>query len=379
MKLKARTRPPATRLAAFVFALCLFPALAPPCGATARAQAKRPITKDGLVKAIKLNGFSTQELVEQIRQRGVAFKMTPSIESEMRAAGSRPEVIEAARQNYRPGGGGYTPAPAPVPAGGSPLSKNDVLSLLRKKTPAATVERSVESRGVNFQISPQDARDIKAAGGTNSLIGAITAGYVGASPPPVNTGRAPVPRGADYDDLTDQATYAIDANDYARASQLLQQAIAINPSLPRSYQLLGFTELYLRGDLASAERNMRAAIERGGSAAFRVFHDHANGSFKDTCSGSLFVTRTNVTFKADNGVDTFATLDTDINEIKTNKFVGRNPLGGLLGGIGELGAFHIKVKRLGENKNYNFAPRTKKKKESELIIALVQSYGGVPK
>ena len=297
-----RTRPPTTLLAALALSLCL-PALAPSHLAAARAQVKRPITKDGLLKAVRINGLSTQELVEQIQQRGVSFQMTPSIEAEMRAAGARPEVIAAARSNYR--------------------------------------------RGVAL--------------------------------PTVSTGkgRAPARVAPAYDDLTDQATYAIDARDYARASQLLQQAISVNASQPRAYQLLGFTELYLRGDLASAERHMRAAIERGGSAAFRVYHDHASGSFQNTCAGSLFVTSRDVTFKADDGADTFAALDPDIREIKTNRFVGRNPLGGLMGGAGDLGAFHIKVKRLGENRNYNFAPLTKKKKEAELIIGLVRSYGGV--
>jgi hypothetical protein len=120
---------------------------------------------------------------------------------------------------------------------------------------------------------------------------------------------------------------------------------------------------------------MRRAVELGGSASFRVFHDHAGGSFKETCAGTLFVTKTNVTFKADNGLDTFEAEDTLIREIKTNSIAG-GAFGALLGGR-DLGAFHIKVRRDKETKNYNFAPLTKKKNESELIITLVKSYGGV--
>ena len=78
------------------------------------------------------------------------------------------------------------------------------------------------------RVTPQDARDIKAVGGTNSLVGAITANYVGTtSRPPVNTGRTPAPRGPDYDDLTDQALYAIDAKDAARATQLLDRRLTV--------------------------------------------------------------------------------------------------------------------------------------------------------
>ena len=120
---------------------------------------------------------------------------------------------------------------------------------------------------------------------------------------------------------------------------------------------------------------MRRAIELGGSAAFRVFHDHLNGTFNETCAGTLFVTQTNVTFRADDGRDTFEAARQLIKEIKTNKVSG-GAFGVLLGGK-DLGAFHIKVRFGSDSKNYNFAPLTNKKAESELIIALVKAYGGV--
>jgi tetratricopeptide (TPR) repeat protein len=281
-------------------ALLLFPA-------GAAAQARRPITRDGLVKAVRINGLSTSELVQQIQSRGVAFQMTPDAEAELRAAGARPEVIAAARSNYRPalaGGGARRP-----PAGSS---------------------RST-----------------------------LTSSH----------------RGPDYDELTDQATAAYDARDVSRATQLLQQAIQLNPQQPRAYQLLGFTQLYLQSNIAEAEKNMRKAIELGGSASFRVFHDHLNGTFNQTCAGTLFVTRANVTYRADDGRDTFEATDSLIKEIKTNKVSG-GAFGMLLGGK-NLGAFHIKVKFGSDSKNYNFAPLTNKKAESELIIVLVKAYGGV--
>ena len=195
----------------------------------------------------------------------------------------------------------------------------------------------------------------------SSLVGTITANG------PSRRTRPPAPpparRGPDYDDLTDQATSALKANNTEGALGLLQQAISLDASRPTAYQLLGFVQLYGKNDIAAAEKSMREAIERGGSAAFRVFHDHANGSFTETCSGSLFITKTDVTYKADDGRDTFDAEDSNIKEIKTNVFVGS-----------DRGAFHIKVKREKDSKNYNFAPLTKKKDESKLIIALVKSY-----
>jgi hypothetical protein len=364
------------RLAALAFAIV---ALAAP--EVLRAQTKKPITRDGLVKAVRINGLSTAELVQQVEQRGVSFQMTPDAEQELRAAGARPEVIAAARANYRAGAATTAPAsntrprPAHVPAG-PPLGQSEVVTMLQAGTPPARVEQFVEARGVSFQLNAQNTRQIKAAGGTNSLIGAIASAYTASGTTPRNRPAPPAarhtPRAPDYDDLTDDATSAYEARNASRAVQLLQQAIALDATQPRAYQLLGFTQLYLQNNLAAAEQSMRRAIELGGSAAFRVFHDHADGSFKQTCAGTLFVTRTNVTFKADDGRDTFEALDRDIREIKVNKFVGANPFGALLGGKGDVGAFHIKV-----TKNYNFAPLTEKKKESELIIKLVREFGGV--
>src|ERR1044072_6302304 len=149
-----------------------------PCfAAVARAQAKKPIRKDGLVKAVRINGLSTAELVQEIRTRGVAFQTTSGVESELRQAGARPEVIEAARSNYRPTAGGPIAnsggrGNSNVPKG-APLSKAEIVTMLQAGSPSSKVEQFVEARGVNFQSNAQTAREIKAAGGTNSLVGAI--------------------------------------------------------------------------------------------------------------------------------------------------------------------------------------------------------------
>src|SRR5215213_7493901 len=69
--------------------------------ASASAQTKKPISRQGLVNAVKINGLSTTELVGEIQTRGVAFEMTADAEQELRSVGARPEVIETARTNYR--------------------------------------------------------------------------------------------------------------------------------------------------------------------------------------------------------------------------------------------------------------------------------------
>lgn len=336
-------------------------------------QAKQPYDKDKLLRVVQLNALPTSEVVQAIQQRGVDFKMTSDIESQFRGAGARPEVVDAIRGNYRGGASSPPPSNPPnnppnnprpssnVPAG-PPLAKNEIITLLQSGVPTTKVEQFVEVRGVSFSITPQIAREIKEAGGNNALIGAITA--KASEPPPSQPGPSrptgrPIPAGPDYDDLTDKALAAMQASNTNSAIRLLQQAITVDSSKAQAYGLLGFAQLYGSHDILAAERSMRAAIERGGGAPFRVYHDH-DGLFNSFCQGSLFVSKTNVTFRADDGNHTFEANRQDIKEAKLNGFVGA-----------QYGAFHVKV---GTGKGtYNFAPLTKQKPEATLIVSLIQS------
>src|SRR5215212_11964647 len=128
-----------------------FVALAAACaallfaGAASTQTAKKPITKQGLMNAVKINGLSTQELVQQIQRRGVDFEVTASDESDLQSVGARPEIIEAARANYRPAVAVARPTPANVPPrsntstsgpaanvpNGPPLSKSEIVTMLQ--------------------------------------------------------------------------------------------------------------------------------------------------------------------------------------------------------------------------------------------------------
>jgi len=345
----------------------------------AEMQAKQPYDKDKLLRVVQLNALPTSEVVQAIQQRGVDFRMTSDIESQFRGAGARPEVIDAIRGNYRAGAGSPPPSnppnnpsnnpsnntrpPSNVPAG-PPLAKNEIITLLQSGVPTTRVEQFVEVRGVSFSITPQIAREIKEAGGNNALIGAITA--KASEPPPSSPGRSgpasrPVPAGPDYDDLTDKAVAAMQANNTYAAIRFLQQAVAVDSSKPQAYGLLGFAQLYGSKDIMAAERSMRAAIERGGGAPFRVYHDH-DKFFNTFCQGSLFVSKSNVTFRADDGNHTFEATRQDIKETKLNGFVGA-----------QYGAYHLKV-GAGKGETYNFAPFNKQKSEANLVISLIQSY-----
>jgi len=350
------------------------------CAAAAQT-AKKPISKKGLMDAVKINGLSTQELVQQIERRGVDFEMTSDAESDLRSVGARPEVIDAARSNYRTPAtvpaASRTPARAPatppsnfnVPAG-PPLSKSEIITMLQAGSPPSRVEQFVEVRGVSFQVTPEIAREITSAGGTRSLVGAITeksaaetANNNGSNESPFGPAADSRNAAPDYDDLIDRANSAVASQDFAGAIRYAQQAAQLDPQQPTAYSIIGTLALYYGQNVNTAEQAMRAAIERGGAAAFHVYHDH-NGSFGDYCEGSFFITKTGVSFKANDGRDTFETADSNIKEAKVNAFVGS-----------EVGAFHIKpLQKINGRDNFNFAPLSRSKVESDLIIRLIKSY-----
>jgi hypothetical protein len=366
-------------------ALCVACAALVFAGAGA-TQTKKPITKQGLLNAVKINGLSTRELVAQIERRGVDFEMSASDESDLQSVGARPEIIEAARSNYRPAVAVTTPRPTPVnvtprpnttaPSAnvpdGPPLTKSEIVTMLQGGINPGRVEQFVEKRGVSFQVTPEIAREITAAGGNRSLVGAITEKSTaeaasnnnngGDSPfgPASNTAANNAP---DYDDLIDRATSAVSTQDYNGAIRYAQQAAQLDPQQPTAYSILGTVALYYSQNVSTAEQAMRAAIERGGAAAFHVYHDH-NGSFGQYCEGSFFITKTGVSFKANDGRDTFDAEDANIKEAKVNGFVGS-----------EYGAFHVKpLQKINGRDNFNFAPNTRSKAESQLIIRLISGY-----
>jgi hypothetical protein len=341
------------------------------------------------MNAVKINGLTTRELVQQIERRGVDFEMSASDESDLQGVGARPEIIAAARSNYRatsaaaaaparvntaparPSNPSTTPAAANVPAG-PPLSKGEIVTMLQGGIPAGRVEQFVEKRGVSFQVTPEVAREITSAGGNRSLVGAITEKSTaetasnnggGDSPFGAAAGAPAAGNAPDYDDLIDRANSAAASSDFPGAIRFAQQAAQLDPQQPTAFSILGTVALYYSQNVSTAEQAMRAAIERGGAAAFHVYHDH-DGSFNTYCEGSFFVTKTGVSFKANDGRDTFDAEDANIKEAKVNGWVGM-----------QLGAFHVKpVQKINGRDNFNFAPNTRSKAESQLIIRLISGY-----
>lgn len=327
-----------------------------------KAQTPPPFRKDTLLSAVQSKRFQTDALVEAVQKRGVDFETTDEVASEFRRAGAFPQLIDAMRANYRPStvavNNSNNRTNSNNSAGKPPLTQNEVITLLENGVPSAKVQQMVAQRGVDFGVTPQVTRSITQAGGTQALITTIrnnrrNANVAASRPAP------PAPRGPTYDDLISKAT-ATGTSGY-EAAQLLQAALRLDANRPEAYQLLGYYELYVDKNLPEAEKFMRAAIERGGSAVFRVYHDHASGSFTSYCQGSLYVSKDAVKYDADDGVDSYRANFSEIKEAKVNGLIGSN-----------YGAFHIKVPG-SKRGNYNFAPLSKNSVESRLIISFIQT------
>lgn len=332
------------------------------------------VKKEKLISVLRSKQLQTREIVAIVKSNGVDFQLTPAVQTELVSAGARPELIDAVRSNYRAVVAANKPATGKPPIkskfSGNPLEKGAIIAFLENGITDLQVRKNVEARGVSFKINPQIANEIKKAGGSIALVNLIGASFVEARNTNNSVASNPVvpavPSVSDvYDGLIDKAVDLYDnKKDKQGALTSLQEAVKLDAGNARAYQLLGFMNLYGFSNFAEAERNMKESLARGGSAVFRVFHDH-NGVFSDTCQGSLYVSNDTVRFESDNNVHTFQTADSDIQKIKTNSafkraFQNKN------------GSFQIVLKSTEKDgTKYSFAPLTDNINESKMIIRLI--------
>lgn len=60
-----------------------------------------PVTKDRLIRTVKMKQFSVVQIVRQIKKNGVNFELTRAVEGELASAGAHAQIIDAVRTNYR--------------------------------------------------------------------------------------------------------------------------------------------------------------------------------------------------------------------------------------------------------------------------------------
>ena len=342
-------------------------------GAAAQQYKGSPVTKTRLINVLQSKSLQTREIVAVVKNNGVDFQLSAAIETELTAAGARPAVIEAVRGNYRSAqtavaANNNSSAKNNPIAGGEPLTKPAIITLLNNRVTDAQVQKNVKSRGVAFQISPVIAKEIKAAGGSDQLVGLLFIAYV---PPGKNAAANNLSQhsaGApnSYDQLVDSAVDLFDnKKDRQGAVAALQSALKLDAAAPRAYQLLGYISLYGSANFVDSEKYMKEAIARGGSAVFRVTHDH-NGTFLNTCQGSLYVAKDSVRFESDDNKHTFDTPDANIKAVKMNSSFRRMFQT-------KSGSYKI-VLNTNEDKDsikFSFAPLTNSDAESKMVIRLI--------
>lgn len=143
------------------------------------SQTQRPISKEGLFKAIQIGGLSNQELSSYVSTLGVDFRLSDDDRSSLLKTGLERSVVEAIASNYR-----LPEPPKPTPAeleaaqvvqlsNGGALTQEDLVNHLKGGVTPAVLEKVVEKRGIQFSLSQESAKAIENAGGDRALIGVL--------------------------------------------------------------------------------------------------------------------------------------------------------------------------------------------------------------
>ena len=266
------------RLGPVLNAFCLAALLAAMGGAQAERQyPRRPLTRQAMVDLVRLGWLADEDLAREIAVRRLDFALTPEVERDLRAAGASDPVVDAAKSVPAAVPGG------PAPDGAVPLSKEEVVALLKSGQTADAVEAQISARGAAFMVSRQTSDEILAAGGSRSLLGTASVTRKGA---------------AVFDDLLDSAVAAANANSTTRAEQLLEQAIKIRPDNAAAHTLLGHSRFHFGAAPALAAQDIETAIRLGGWVSYRMRHVHR---LSEKCTGMLFVSLAGIAYRADRG------------------------------------------------------------------------------
>jgi tetratricopeptide (TPR) repeat protein len=253
---------------------------------------------------------------------------------------------------------------------GAPVKKDRLVKALKsKQLQTRDIVTIIRSNGVDFRLTPENRELLIAAGARPEVIKAVadnprlaanSDGVFAKNRKPARPAKTLAPN---YEDLLDQAMFAYkDQNNAARAAQILDAAIKLNPKNSAAYQMLGFVNLYGLKNHSQAEKFMRAAIENGGSAVFRVFHDDSGG-FSERCTGSLYVSPESIRFESDDNLHTFETslfnIDKFRHDTESNREWKRRSI------------FKVFLKFGKESAKFRFAPATGNGEEAKMVERMI--------
>lgn len=255
---------------------------------------------------------------------------------------------------------------------GAPVRKERLVKALRSgQFQTRDIVTIINSNGVDFNLTAEAKKTLVEAGARPEVIRAVSENSRFSSTETVaksNTKKSVNRRAKiaapDYDELLDQALLSYqDRRNPIGAARYLQTAIKMNPGQAAAYQMLGFVNLYGLNNPVEAQKYMRQAIEKGGSAVFRVFHDD-NGNFMRRCAGSLFISPESIRFESDDNVHTFETSTVNIDKIKLDTESSR---------IWKNHTIFKVYLKIGKDKaKFRFAPITGNEIESQMVARFVQ-------
>lgn len=320
----------------------------------ASAQINDPIKKENLLTALRLKEAPQAELIKAVKRYGVDFEISAEDVETLRRNGAGPALIEAIRANYRAGTGGNakpepsallgvkpaSPAPfknddeaaAIVIPDGPPLSMDELLDMLNRRSPAPVVEKYVEKRGISFYVTPEVATRIKAAGGTNALLGLMA----------VKTQTA----GPAYEELLQAARFYSFSTNAERAADAIRLAKQLAPDRPNAY--FWQAQIYwLAKNVDAAAQELIEAIKRGREHSFDV-------SQEKKTNGKLIIIKSGVSFthSAGRGV------------LMPTK--AKNP--------GRDGKFQLEVSDSGKIKTRTYYCLSRSYEEASLIVKLMERW-----
>lgn len=253
---------------------------------------------------------------------------------------------------------------------GDAVKRDRLVSVLRsKRFQTRDIVQIIRENGVDFRLTSDVQNELTTAGARPPVLDAVKSNYRGGAPSgsakaSSTVGTKGAPRNT-YNGLIDQAVEAFDGRkDLKATNDLLNRAVAMQPSNPRAHQFLGFLNLYGYKNFNESEKHWKKAISLGGSAVLRVIHDRGGGTFVASNQGSLYIAKNTVRFESDDNKATFETSDSNIKKIEVNSKLKR--MFQFKGG-----SFKIELVKEDKTANYNFAPLSGKTDESKMIIRLI--------
>lgn len=136
---------------------------------------KKPISRDGFFKAVEIGGLSNDELITYIVDLGVGFQLNDQDRTKLNQNGVDARVLTAVTEHFRAEKPQIDERAVKIAqlSQGGPLSKDQVVQLLRQGNTSDVIEHVVERRGVSFAMTPAEGKEIEAAGGNRGLLGVL--------------------------------------------------------------------------------------------------------------------------------------------------------------------------------------------------------------